>query len=262
MALLHVDELYRGETAEIVAINSTCNDTKRLRTMGLREGKLVDLLHFDPFGSRKVVLGLDDTRLAFPIMLAAHIVVRPIRSYFDTLRERANYDQLTGVLNRNTGHTIAKMEVEKYAENDIPLAILMADIDHFKKINDTFGHPAGDEVLKKFAQVAGSALRRCDLLCRWGGEEFLIMLRGTLHDEAIQIADRIRRRVESIVFPPYEDCGLLTVSIGASSLPPGKKLEELVKEADSALYQAKREGRNRIATLQLNRNICGISARP
>lgn len=247
MALLHVDELYMGETAEIVAINSNCNDTKRLRNMGLREGRMVDMLHCDHIFSKKIVLGLDGTRLAFPMLLAAHIVVRPIRSYFETLRDQASYDQLTGCLNRHAGQLIARQEVEKYAENDIPLAVLMADIDHFKKVNDTYGHPAGDEVLKKFAQVAGSALRRCDLLCRWGGEEFLILLRGTVQEESLQIADRIRRRVESLIFPPYEDCGLLTVSIGSAALPPGKQLEELVSEADQALYRAKREGRNRVA---------------
>jgi len=247
MALLHVDELYMGETAEIVAINSDCTDTKRLKNMGLREGRLVDMLHLDPFGSRKVVLGLDGTRLAFPLLLAAHIVVRPIRSYFETLRDQANYDQLTGCLNRHAAHTIVKQEIEKYTDNDIPLAILMADIDHFKKVNDAFGHPAGDEVLKKFVKVCGSALRRCDLLCRWGGEEFLILLRGTVQEEAVQIADRIRRRVESVVFPPYEDCGLLTVSIGGASFPPGKEMEQLISEADKALYRAKNEGRNRVA---------------
>ena len=247
MALLHDDELYMGETAEIVAINSNCNDTKRLRNMGLREGRMVDMLHCDHIFSKKIVLGLDGTRLAFPMLLAAHIVVRPIRSYFETLRDQASYDQLTGCLNRHAGQLIARQEVEKYAENDIPLAVLMADIDHFKKVNDTYGHPAGDEVLKKFAQVAGSALRRCDLLCRWGGEEFLILLRGTVQEESLQIADRIRRRVESLIFPPYEDCGLLTVSIGSAALPPGKQLEELVSEADQALYRAKREGRNRVA---------------
>ena len=247
MALLHVDELYMGETAEIVAINSDCNDTKRLRNMGLREGRMVDMLHCDHIFSKKIVLGLDGTRLAFPMLLAAHIVVRPIRSYFETLRDQASYDQLTGCLNRHAGQLIARQEVEKYAENDIPLAVLMADIDHFKKVNDTYGHPAGDEVLKKFVQVAGSALRRCDLLCRWGGEEFLILLRGTVQEESLQIADRIRRLVESLIFPPYEDCGLLTVSIGSAALPPGKQLEELVSEADQALYRAKREGRNRVA---------------
>lgn len=246
MALLHVDELYMGETAEIVAINSNCNDTKRLRNMGLREGRMVDMLHCDHIFSKKVVLGLDGTRLAFPLMLAAHIVVRPIRAYFETLRDQANYDQLTGCLNRHAGQLIARQEIEKYAENDIPLAVLMVDIDHFKKVNDTYGHPAGDEVLKKFSQVAGSALRRCDLLCRWGGEEFLILLRGTVQEESLQIADRIRRRVESLIFPPYEDCGLLTVSIGSAALPPGKQLEKLVSEADQALYRAKREGRNRV----------------
>jgi diguanylate cyclase (GGDEF)-like protein len=246
MAIIHVDELYMGETAEIVAINSDCNDTKRLRNMGLREGRVVDMLHCDPLLSKKVVLGIDGTRLAFPLMLAAHIVVRPIRSYFETLRERANYDHLTGCLNRHAGHSIVKQEIDKYAEHEIPLAILMADIDHFKKVNDTYGHPAGDEVLKKFAQVAGSALRRSDLLCRWGGEEFLILLRGTEQEDAIETADRIRRRVESIIFHPYEDCGQLTVSIGSAAAPPKKQLEQLVIEADQALYRAKSEGRNRV----------------
>lgn len=246
MAIIHVDELYMGETAEIVSINSDCNDTKRLRNMGLREGRVVDMLHCDPLLSRKVVLGIDGTRLAFPLMLAAHIVVRPIRSYFETLRERANYDQLTGCLNRHAGHSIIKSEIDKYAEHEIPLSILMADIDHFKKVNDTYGHPAGDEVLKKFAQVAGSALRRSDLLCRWGGEEFLILLRGTEQEDAIETADRIRRRVESIIFHPYKDCGQLTVSIGSAAAPPKKQLDQLVIEADAALYRAKQAGRNRV----------------
>lgn len=215
--------------------------------MGLREGRMVDMLHFDPFGSRKIVLGLDGTRLAFPLLLAAHIVVRPIRSHFETLRDMANYDQLTGCLNRHAAHSILQHEVRRYADNELPLAVLMADIDHFKKVNDTFGHNAGDQVLKKFAQVAGSALRRCDMLCRWGGEEFLILLRGTLQEEALQIADRIRRRVESLAFHPYDTCGLLTVSMGSASSPPGTDFEQLIAHADKALYRAKREGRNRVA---------------
>lgn len=246
MALLHVDELYMGETAEIISINSSCNDAKRLRNMGLREGRLVDMLHCDPILSKKIVLGIDGTRLAFSIFMAAHIVVRPIRSYFETLRDKASYDHLTGCLNRHAGHAIVKQDVEKYTENNIPLSILMMDIDYFKKVNDTYGHPAGDQVLKKFTDVASSALRRCDLLCRWGGEEFLVMLRGTIQEEALNIADRIRRRVESIIFPPYQNCGLLTVSIGSATIPPGKMLEDLVSEADKALYRAKNEGRNRV----------------
>ncbi len=249
MALLHVDELYSGESAEVVAINCDCPDIKRLKNMGLREGRVVDMVHVDPFGSRKIIIGMDGTRLAFPLLLAAHIVVRPIRSYFETLRNMANYDQLTGCLNRNAGHLIAREEVQKYTESEIPLSVLMADIDHFKKVNDAYGHSAGDGVLKKFSQVAGSALRRSDMLCRWGGEEFLILLRGTLHEEASQIADRIRRRVESVVFPPYAQCGELTVSIGSASMPPGKQFEQLVTEADRALYRAKQEGRNRVAGL-------------
>lgn len=247
MALLHVDELYIGEAAEIVSINRDCADTKRLRDMGLREGRVVDMLHFDPFGSRKIVLGVDGTRLVFPVHLAAHLVVRSLRSYFETLRDMANHDLLTGCLNRQAAHAILQHEVARYAEKNLPLALLLADIDHFKAVNDTHGHDAGDQVLKKFAQVAGSALRRCDLLFRWGGEEFLVLLRGTVPEEAHRIADRIRRRVESLVFPPYHRCGELTVSIGGCAMPPGRQFEQLITEADRALYRAKNEGRNRVA---------------
>lgn len=247
MALMHVDELYAGETAEVITINSSCPDTRRLRDMGLREGRMVDMLHFDPVGSKKIVLGLNGTRLAFPLLLAAHIVVRPIKGYFEALRDMANYDQLTGCLNRHAAHTILQHEVRRYAEQELPLTVLMADIDHFKKVNDTFGHNAGDQVLKKFAQVAGSVLRRCDLLCRWGGEEFLMLLRGTVQEDALLIADRIRRRVESIIFHPYDACGLLTVSIGSASSPPKEDFEQLISNADKALYKAKLEGRNRVA---------------
>jgi Response regulator containing a CheY-like receiver domain and a GGDEF domain len=87
------------------------------------------------------------------------------------------------------------------------------------------------------------------MLCRWGGEEFLVLLRGTVEEEAFQIADRIRRRVESITFPPYDACGLLTVSIGSAALLPGGNFEQLVAEADKALYRAKHAGRNRVATI-------------
>ena len=133
MAIVHVDELYTGETAEIIAINRNCSDTKRLRDMGLREGRMVDMLHFDPLGSRKIVLGLDGTRLAFPLIPAAHIVVRLIRSHFEMLRDIANYDQLTGCLNRHAAHSIMQHEVRRYADQELPLAVLMADIDQFKK---------------------------------------------------------------------------------------------------------------------------------
>ncbi|MHB8058345.1 MAG: GGDEF domain-containing protein [Desulfuromonadaceae bacterium] len=235
MGFRHVDELYIGETAEVISINSTCSDAKRLRDMGLREGRLIDMLHFDPLVSRKIVLSLDGTRLAFPILLASSIVVRPIRSHFEAMRDMANYDQLTGCLNRHAADSIIRQEVRKYTDQDLPIAVLMADLDYFKKVNDSFGHDAGDQVLKKFVKVAGSAMRRCDMLCRWGGEEFMVLLRGTMQDEAVQIADRIRKRVENIVFPPYKSCGQLTVSIGTASSPPFRQFEQILKDADQAL---------------------------
>ena len=247
MVTRHVDELYIGETAEIVAINSSCAEARRLRDMGLREGRLVDMLHLDRLVSHKIVLGLDGTRLAFPLLLAANIVVRPIRSNFEAMRNMANYDHLTGVLSRQAAHVIIQDEVRRYSDKDLPVAVLMADLDYFKKVNDSFGHDAGDQVLKKFVKVAGSALRRCDMLCRWGGEEFMVLLRGTVLDEAMEVANRIRSRVENIIFPPYESSGQLTVSIGAASSPPFRQFEQILKDADQALYRAKHEGRNRVA---------------
>lgn len=215
--------------------------------MGLREGKLIDLLHHDPLGSKKVIISTDGTRLAFEASLAAYIKVRPIKAYFEVMKNMAHYDKLTGCLNRHAAGSLILNEIERFSDQGLPLALLMVDLDHFKKINDTFGHGAGDEVLKKFANITWQSLRRSDLFCRWGGEEFLILLRGTIIDEALRIAERFRERIADTVFPPYGESGLVTVSIGGVTSPPGKEFARLIADADIALYRAKREGRNRVA---------------
>lgn len=188
--------------------------------MGLREGKLIELLHFDPLVSRKVMIGVGGTRIGFDVMLAAHITVRPIKAYFEVIRNMAHYDHLTGCLNRHAAGSIIRNEVERFASEGLPLSLLMADIDHFKRINDTFGHDAGDSVLKHFSDIIRQGLRRSDLLCRWGGEEFLILLRGTVADEARRIADRFRERIADAIFHPFEGSGQVTVSFGAATVPP------------------------------------------
>lgn len=247
MALIFADEMFVGETAEVVSLSETVPEIRQLKSMGLREGRLIDLLHYDPLGSKKVVIAADGARLAFDAFLTAHILVRPIKGYFEVMRNMAHYDKLTGCLNRHAAGGIIRREVERFSEQGLPLALLMADLDHFKRINDTFGHGAGDAVLKNFADLARQGLRRSDLLCRWGGEEFLILLRGTIMEEALRIAERFRERVANAVFPPYGERGLVTVSIGGATSPPGREFERLISDADEALYRAKREGRNRVA---------------
>lgn len=247
MALIYVDEMFVGETAEIVSISDASPEIRQLKNMGIREGKLIDLLHFDPMGSKKVVISADGTRIAFGISLAAHIMVRPIKAYFEVMKNMAHYDKLTGCLTRQAAGSLIHSEIERFSDQGLPLALLMVDLDHFKKINDTYGHGAGDEVLKKFADITRQGLRRSDLFCRWGGEEFLILLRGTVTDEALRIAERFRERIAAAVFPPYDESGLVTVSIGGAMFPPGRNFERLIADADVALYRAKREGRNRVA---------------
>lgn len=246
MEQIYVDEMFVGESAEIVSISDAFPEYRQLRNMGCREGRLVDLLHFDPLITKKLVLRVDGMRLALGASIAAHIRVRPLRNAFIHLRDMAHYDNLTGCFNRHAAGSIVRQEVERFSGLGLPLALLMADLDHFKRINDTFGHNSGDDVLKLFASLIRQGLRRSDLFCRWGGEEFLILLRGTIVEEALGIAERFRERVASAVFPPFTERGAVTVSIGCAGFPPGRRFETLVADADTAMYRAKRGGRNRV----------------
>ena len=246
MSEIYVDEMFVGEAAEIVSISDAFPEYRQLRNMGFREGRLIDLLHFDPLITRKLVMRVDGMRLALGASCAAHIRVRPLKSSFVHLRDMAHYDSLTGCFNRHAAGSIVRQEVERFSRLGLPLALLMADLDNFKKINDTYGHNSGDDVLKSFASIIRQGLRRSDLFCRWGGEEFLILLRGTLMEEALKIADRFRLRIASAVFPPFSQCGGVTVSIGCAGFPPGRQLDRLIADADMALYRAKQGGRNRV----------------
>jgi diguanylate cyclase (GGDEF)-like protein len=127
-----------------------------------------------------------------------------------------------------------------------PLSLLMLDIDHFKSVNDTYGHQAGDLVLRQFGAVLMKCVRPDDLVARYGGEEFAVLLPGAPVDRAREIAERIRKAVESEPFPIGSEQTInKTTSIGISSLEPGDTRDSLLKKADYALYFAKNHGRNR-----------------
>jgi diguanylate cyclase (GGDEF)-like protein/PAS domain S-box-containing protein len=170
------------------------------------------------------------------------------RKLFETqLRKLAVTDSLTNVWNRRYFMSLAGRELERIRRYGGRLALVMIDLDHFKVVNDTYGHDVGDQVLRKVAQITGSALRKVDIFARYGGEEFVIALPETGLQEALLVADRLR---ESIASTPMADGGKplhITVSIGiAVAGPDAADLATLLKQADTALYQAKNNGRNRV----------------
>lgn len=171
--------------------------------------------------------------------------VRARRATERKLVHQATHDYLTGLANRRSFFQMAAKEVARARRQGQPLSLIMLDLDHFKDVNDTHGHRAGDLVLKKLAQVCLSQLRAEDTLARFGGEEFVILLPQVDLSDAAQAAQRLRRLVESMVVEDNGQHVRVTASFGVAELEPGENyLEEALRRADQALYWAKRSGRN------------------
>jgi two-component system, cell cycle response regulator len=163
--------------------------------------------------------------------------------------EMAITDALTGLYNRRYMETHLTMLVDQAAARGKALSLLLLDIDHFKAINDTYGHDVGDDVLREFATRLRKTTRGIDLACRYGGEEFVIVMPETDIAVAEAVAERIRRRIANEPFSIREGAAAIevTLSIGLAALgPPGDTAGTLLKRADQALYRAKRDGRNRV----------------
>jgi diguanylate cyclase (GGDEF)-like protein len=163
----------------------------------------------------------------------------------DNLVEKATRDGLTGLLNRRELDVQAEAAVRLAQRHDRPLSVLLADIDHFKQINDTYGHAAGDEVLREVARRVTASCRLSDVLGRYGGEEFLLILPETHADEAVTTGDKLRRILadEPVLFGQLEIS--VTTSVGAASWGASMIAASLIDAADQALYRAKSLGRNR-----------------
>ena len=160
-------------------------------------------------------------------------------------------DGLTGVHNRRYFESRCLEEVQAARRSGLPLVCLLLDVDHFKRINDTHGHPAGDAVLRYVARLIRAQLRGSDVVARYGGEEFVLLLPGTPLPAALETAERIRRVIAAQTMPvPVPEPLRITVSIGAAALLPGDDpaalAADLVQRADQALYAAKQGGRNRV----------------
>ncbi|MBB3190613.1 diguanylate cyclase [Halomonas cerina] len=173
------------------------------------------------------------------------------KRYQDLLATKARIDALTGLWNRGYLTDQLAVEVSALIRHGSPVALIMVDIDHFKRINDTHGHPFGDIVLQRVAQVLGQATRDNDVVCRYGGEEFAIILRDTSSVGAVSIAQRLCHAVAAITFRQGRETVQVTASFGVAGSDQcddhdAVSADTLLEAADMALYAAKSAGRNRV----------------
>jgi two-component system cell cycle response regulator len=168
------------------------------------------------------------------------------------LQEAASSDHLTGLANRRAGLTVLSQAWSASVRYRQPLSVIMIDIDHFKSINDAHGHAAGDRVLQQLSECLRIAARKEDSVCRWGGEEFLMICPSVLMQECALFAERLRKLVAKIRVQVEGKVIQITISAGVSSwTPDSKHVEQLLGEADVALYNAKNGGRNRIVSFSM-----------
>ena len=163
------------------------------------------------------------------------------------LKEQAIRDPLTGLFNRRFFDEYFNNELVRSIRMDTPISLLMVDIDHFKSVNDRFGHDVGDQVLEMLGEILKTMFRKSDVSCRFGGEEFLVLLPGLAHDQAFNRAEALRERFEQSTREAEFLYAQVTVSIGISNYPMhADNTRDLFRTADKALYQAKEQGRNRV----------------
>ncbi len=240
------DELKKGYSDK--AIESLCKEA--LRFLGKKKKGIAELrvrvcgnkdkfleLHvsnfYDKSGDVAGVIGI-----LFDITLQKRVE--------DELTEMSLKDELTGLFNRRCFNQVLPREMERAARYNQKLSLVLYDIDHFKKVNDTYGHQVGDVVLKELSNLIKNSLRNVDYLFRIGGEEFAIILTDTDLEGALAAAEKLRKRVEEYSFPHV---GKVTISLGVATMKPQDTPKTLLKRADDALYRAKRKGRNRVEFL-------------
>lgn len=175
--------------------------------------------------------------------------IKNLRNDISSIRQEALTDALTGIANRKCFDDRMRMYVQEAMETGEPMCLLMLDIDHFKKFNDTYGHQLGDEVLKLVARTFTENVKGRDLPARYGGEEFSILLPQTALENTLVVAEQIRSTVERrriVNRNNGQTLGAITLSVGAAQYRLGEPVATMLKRADEALYRAKRDGRNRV----------------
>jgi diguanylate cyclase (GGDEF)-like protein/PAS domain S-box-containing protein len=212
----------------------------------LAQGEALGILHFQATDDAPVMA---DAELSFKTTFAGQVglSVANIRLR-EALRAQSIKDPLTGLYNRRYLTEMLDREIRRAVRAEQPLGILMLDLDHFKKFNDTYGHDAGDTVLREAASFLTKSIRIEDIVCRFGGEEFVIILPTADLNASHARAERIRSKLRELtVLHQGQSLGMITVSVGVAALPEhGTSPKELLDVADAALYRAKREGRDRV----------------
>ncbi|MDX1553925.1 MAG: GGDEF domain-containing protein [Marinobacter sp.] len=229
-----------------------------LAVRGLKEWMLLFLLPLVVFSGTAVYLDIPLTGILplffdpLMMMVIGMIVMEALRrvltSEFEarqTLGEMAATDQLTGLLNRRAIWPLLNHELQHAQRAGTPFSLILGDLDLFKKVNDTYGHDAGDVVLQETARRLEGALRRQDALCRWGGEELLVLLPDTDSDGAMEVAEKLRASMADSPITAGAHRIHQTISLGVASFQNGDAIDAVVSRADEALYQAKHKGRNR-----------------
>ncbi len=201
------------------------------------------LMHFVIGGSTLLILSLV-AKWVTDIRVRIGLQAKELSQALNTLQHMATQDSLTGLLNRRIMVDLVETELKLVERHGHPMTVALVDLDHFKSINDRFGHQAGDAVLIGFANLAQTQLRQVDKVARWGGEEFLIMLPQVKANEAFTALERLRLSMGSQTFSGHPGLNA-TFSVGLAQARPGESLEHLIERADQALYEAKHGGRNR-----------------
>lgn len=180
------------------------------------------------------------TGIVFDITVRKNMEIE-LKELNEKLLKMVTIDELTGIYNRRFMIKKIQSEIERFNRNKSRFSIIMLDIDRFKLVNDNFGHNEGDIVLKKIASLIENRIRKTDFLCRWGGEEFIILLPETETSNAVILAENIREEISKTAIGKV---GSVTVSLGVSSYIIGDTVDTVVKRADELMYFAKAEGRN------------------
>lgn len=231
------------EVAWVGVIGGSQSDVVSVPLASSAEGETT-LRLYPPGGGFKE----EKVRLAERLAAQAAVALENARLH-DVVQRQAITDDLTGLVNRRRFKEALEAEVERARRFGEPLAIILADLDDFKRINDLFGHQVGDVVLRSFADLLRSHVRDVDLAGRIGGEEFAILLPGTEASEAAMVAERMRDSLGGLRLAASDGQAVhMTSSFGIAQLGTGDSADDLLRAADEALYRAKSEGKNRIAT--------------
>ena len=163
------------------------------------------------------------------------------------LEHIAGVDPLTGLLNRRCMEEFLEEAMTKAKQKGTLFSLIMGDIDNFKRINDTYGHECGDQALVHVAEIMRHCVRDGDAICRWGGEEFLILIQGNMSKAAV-VGERIRAMIEEEVISYHNEKIPFTITFGVSTYVPGYRMETLIHKADECLYNGKQNGKNQVVT--------------